>query len=730
MERRVPANGSSRPFASPLVRPLRAVSFLNPLALLAMAAVAVPLFLHLFNLRQPQTVEFSSLAFVKELQESAVQRVRIKEWLLLALRMLAIACLVLAFAQPTLTSSLGGAAGTAPTTHVVVVDNSLSMAADGEGGSYFDQAVQHAQGVLDAVEEGDEVLLWPTVRTEERRPKPVSNAGVARQALAELEPQAGGAPLAQALERAAQAASESDLPQTALYVASDFQASTLGDSLETALPDGLPVQLLPVDTRRQSNVGIADVTVTSRIAEAGQPVQLEATLVNHGPDPLNDYVASVYLAGERVAQATTTLEPGLNTTVSFTVTPQERGWLGGAVATEDDDFPADDRHHFTLHVPEERRVLRVRGEGQDSRYVDLALSSEMIDDRIALQATSIPEQDLASTELGQYDAVLLVGPRSLSSGEVEALARYVNRGGGLLLFPNAQARPDDYNALLGAVGAGAVRGFSGALGADRTVASFGRVDLAHPLFEGVFQRQRGDDDASVEQPDVHYTLNFRPSGQSGQSLIELSNGRPFLHEVRHGSGRFLLMAVAPTRAWSDLPVRGLFVPLLYRSVYYLSASTSVGGEQLVAGRPAELRVAGVAPTASLRLVGPGGLEVTPEQRSLFGATLLQVDASLTTPGLYDVRAGSRRVQRVAVNVAPVESNLQAASPNAAAQALREVTGASVQAVAEAENDQIGEVLRTRRAGTEIWNVFLVLALAFLAVEMILASQWTPETASA
>ena len=690
----------------------------------------MPLFLHLFNLRQPQTVEFSSLAFVKELQESAVQRVRIKEWLLLALRMLAIACLVMAFAQPTLTGSLGGAVGTAPTTHVVVVDNSLSMAADGDEGSYFDQAVQHAQGVLDAVEEGDEVLLWPTARTEERRPAPIANADVARQALAELEPQAGGAPLAQALERAAQAASESDLPQTALYVASDFQASTLGDSLEAALPDDLPVQLLPVDTRRQSNVGIADVTVTSRIAEVGQPVQLEATLVNHGPDPLPDYVASVYLAGERVAQATTTLEPGLETTVSFTVTPQERGWLGGAVATEDDDFPADDRHHFTLHVPEERRVLRVRGEGQAPRYVDLALSSEMIADRIALRTTSIPEQDLASAELGQYDAVLLVGPRSLSSGEVEALARYVNRGGGLLLFPNAQARPDDYNALLGAVGAGSVRGFSGALGADRTVASFGRVDLAHPLFEGVFQRQRGDAEASVEQPDLHYTLNFRPSGQSGQSLIELSNGRPFLHEVRHGSGRFLLMAVAPTRAWSDLPVRGLFVPLLYRSVYYLSASTSVAGKQLVAGRPAELRVTGVAPAASLRLVGPEGLELRPEQRNLFGATLLILDTAPVTPGAYAVQDGATQVQCIAINSAPAESNLRSAPPATAAQTLQAATGASVQAVSEAGSTDLAEALRTRRAGVEIWNVFLALALGALLAEMGVARLWTPERASA
>ena len=702
------------------------MSFLNPAALLALAAVAVPLFLHFFNLRQPRTVEFSSLDFVKELQESTVQRVRIKEWLLLLLRMLAIACLVLAFAQPTLTSDLGGMGASVPTTHALVVDNSLSMTADGEGGSYFDQATRTAEGVLETVEEGDEVLLWPTARAGQSRPDPVSNVGVVRQALANLEPRAGASALSRAI---VEAASQSDTPRTVVYVMSDLQASTLGDSVATDVPDGVQVQLLPVETRTQSNVAITDVTVTSRIAEVDQPVQLEATLVNHGPEPLDDYVSSVYLAGDRVAQATATLEPGLETTVSFTVTPQTRGWLEGAVVTEDDDVPVDDRHHFTLHVPEERRVLLVRGEGQRTKYLDLALSSEMIESRIAFRTTAIEENALASAELGQYDAVLLAGPRSLSSGEVEALTRYVDRGGGLLLFPNAQARPEDYNALFGALDAGSFRGFSGALSADRTVASFGRVDLEHPLFEGVFSQERRREDASVEQPNIHYVMNFRPSGQSGQTLIELSNGFPFLHEVRHGGGRLLVTAVAPTRDWSELPVRGLFVPLLYRSVYYLSASTSVAGEQLVAGRPAELRVTGVAPDASLRLRGPGGIEVTPEQRTLFGATLLQIGETLTEPGVYDVQAGTTQVRRVAVNVDPAESDLQAASSAEASETLRTTTGAPVQAVAAAEDGEVAETLRTQRAGTEIWNVFLLLALLFLAAEMLVASQWAPETVS-
>lgn len=697
-----------------------------------MAAVAVPLVLHFFNLRQPTTVDFSSLDFVKELQETAVQRVRIKEWLLLALRMLAIACVVLAFAQPTLTGNLAGVGASVRTAHGLVVDNSLSMSVESEaGGTALDQAKQQGRGVLQTVNDGDEMVVWPTARAGDGRPSLGTNVGVARTALSNLEARAGAASLTGAVGQAAEVVAGSSAPRKVVYVASDLQRSTLGDSVVTQVAQQLSdvqVRLLPVSAREPANVGVRDVTVASRIAEVGQPVQIEATLVNHGDETLTNYVASVYLAGKRVAQTTTRLEPGLKKTVTFTVTPQQRGWLRGAVATEDDDFPPDDRHHFTLNVPEERRVLVVRGQGQQTRYVDLALSSEMIADRIAFRTTTIAETELASTELGGFDAVLLAGPRSLSSGEVDALVRYVDRGGGVLLFPSEQAQRDTYNALLTALDAGTIRGFSGSPGGDQSVASFERVDLKHPLFEGVFRQDRRRD-AEVEQPEIYYAMNLRPSGRSGQTLIELSNGFPFLHEVRHGGGILLATAVAPTPQWSDLPVRGLFIPLLYRSVYYLSAGASVAGEQLVAGAPGELRVQGLAPGTALRLVGPDGGEVAPDQRSLFGATLLQVGRTLDVPGVYDVTAGERLVRRVAVNVDPDESNLRVATPDSAASTLQSVFGTPVEALAGTGSEDVAETLRTQRAGTEIWNVFLLLALLFLVAEMLVASQWTPETAT-
>ena len=471
----------------------------------------------------------------------------------------------------------------------------------------------------------------------------------------------------------------------------------------------------------------------------GQPAQIEATLTNFSPEALGDYVASVYLEGERVAQAATDLAPGAAATVRFTATPVQRGWLAGEVQIEDDAFDADNRRYFTLHVPERRRLLVVQGQGQRTEYLELALSSSLTQGRIPFEVEMIDESALAAASLGAYDAVVLVGPRDLSSGEAGALARYVREGGGLLLFPSQEARAEDYNALLAGLGGGTFSGFSGGLGAGRPVAAFDRVDREHPLFEGVFETSGRGGAAQVESPEVYYAMNYTPASGTEQTLIELTSGFPFLQELRDGRGAAFLVAVAPDLRWSDLPQRGLFIPLLYRAIYYLSASESVAGEQLVVGRPGELRLAGAeADGEPLRLVTPDGEAFLPEQRSLFGATLLQVGPDVRQPGIYDVRAGADvggggddLVRRVAFNLDPRESDLQASAPEAAEAALAEATGLDVAAFDAAEGGgAFAERLVTEQSGVELWNVFLLLALVFLAAETVVAKQWRPEAVAA
>lgn len=708
------------------------MTFLDPFVLLGLAAAAVPLLLHLFNLRRPRRVDFSSLEFLKSLQQRTMQRVRIKQWLLLLLRILAIASLVLAFARPTLTGNLAGTVGQTRTSWALVVDNTLSMTVRDGQGAYLEQAKDAAMGIAEAMDPDDEAFLLTTAQgAEGNGSAPYRSPGAVQEALDAIETRPGGTTTARSVARAVERLGEAAHLNKEIYVITDRQASTLADSIAAEVPDDIGVTLVPIGSRTPANVAVTDVRVQSRIVEAGQPVQVEATLTNYGSEPLEGYVASTYLEGERVAQATATLEPGQSTTVDFTATPQQRGWLAGTVEVEDDAFAHDNVRHFTLHVPRERELLVVQGEAQSTRHIDLALSPELVQGRLAFRTETIAEDALAATSLGSYDAVVLAGPASLSSGEVAALARYVEAGGGLLFFPSQQAPAADYNALFDALGGGRFSGFSGTLGEEQVIATFDRVDLQHTLFEGVFDRADAQDDVQVESPDVYYAMNYSPGSGMAQTLIELSNGFPFLQEVRHGSGVALLTAVAADPQWSDLPVRGLFIPLLYRSMYYLSAGESAAGEQLTGGQPGELRVTGVPEGEPLRIIGPNGTERTPEQRTLFGATLLQTDASMQTPGIYDVMAGDSLVRRVALNLDARESDLRTAPDEEAVQALSEALGREVGMLDPgADRVQVAETVQQRRVGTEIWNVFLLLALGLLVTEMLVASQWRPESVSA
>ncbi|MEP0547159.1 MAG: BatA domain-containing protein [Rhodothermales bacterium] len=701
------------------------MAFLNPLVLLGLAAAAIPILIHLFNFRKPRTVDFSSLAFLKELQKSTMRRVRIKQWLLLALRTLAIACLVLAFARPTVQSGWATVfGGQVQTSTALVVDHSLSMTVRDAQGDLMTQAKELASAVVEASEVGDELFVVGTAAEGATRPAPFRNAGPALDAVAELGAESGAGTAGNAVGRAFALLEGAENLNREVLLVSDLQASTFLDSTRIPAPEGVRLTLLPVGERVHTNVAVTDARVLSRIVEAGQPVEVEATLVNYGTDPIDGYTASLYLDDERVAQASADLSPNVPATVRLTATPQRRGWLRGEVRTEPDEFEWDNTRYLVLHVPETRRVLLVEGAGQRADLVDLALGLGGEGSRF--EVTTVSESALAAQDLDAFDVVVLAGPESLASGERAALARFVQGGGGLMVFPNERAEAADYDALFTALGGGRLGAAVGQLGGTRPVAQFGRVDLEHPLFEGIFEDAAGQ--PRLESPTIALARPYQPGAGDENTLIGLSTGAPFLQEIRSGSGTALVFAVAPDPRWSDFPVRGLFVPLLYRAVYYLAADADAG-ESLEVRQPAPLRVAGAS--EGLRIVGAGA-EFVPEQRSVPGGVLLEIDSGVTEPGVYDVMDGERLVRRVAFNPDARESDLAVLAPEEAQRRLAEATGAEVRVLDAAGGRGLAAArqLTEERTGVELWNVFLALALAFLLAEMLVAMQWKPEAVAA
>ncbi|MEM7786514.1 MAG: BatA and WFA domain-containing protein [Bacteroidota bacterium] len=691
------------------------MAFLNPLVLLGLAAAAIPIIVHLFNFRRPERVDFPTLRFLREVEATAMRRVRIRQWLLLALRTLAIIFLVLAFARPTLDTEAAAFEAGAARSLALVVDNSRSMTLRDAQGALLDQARDVGAAVVEATASGDERTVLPTAAPPEYRPVPFTTPGPALDAVAATEAASGAEPLTSAVARAASVLEGAAHPRREVVVVSDLQAATFTDSASARLPDDVDVALLPLGARAQTNTAVTGIEIVSRIVEPGRPVQVEATVVRYGGEAAT-IGASLLLDGQRVAETAVDLVPGEPVAVPFTVTPPARGWVGGEVRLEADAAEWDDRRFFALRVPPPPRVLVVRGDGARADLVTLALGVAAEEGGLALD--EIAEGALGSADLDPVDVVVLVGPARLGA-DVARLEAFVAQGGGMLAFPGTEAAA--LNPLLRAAGGGPIDGLLG--DGDASLGTTTDADTDHPLFAGVFDASR----PTLEQPDIRRIAQYRPRGGDEATLIGTQAGPPLLHEIRRGEGSVLLFGVAPDPTWSDLPQRGLFVPLMYRAAAYLAAGSSVADTgELRVREGGTVRVEGVDAGQPLRLVGPDGSAITPLQRTVPGGVVLDVDDAVAEAGLYRVTQGDRVLRVVAVNEDARESDPAALAPEEAARRLGEATGRPVRVL-----DAAAAGIGAEERGVALWTVFLALALLCLLAETLLTVRWrAPEAVAA
>ena len=109
------------------------MKFVHPGFLWALFALAIPIIIHLFNFRRYKVIYFSSLKFIKHVDQQTRSTQKLKHLLILALRLLAITALVLAFAQPYFPVERSGNGGGKPVL-AIYIDNSFSMTAKGTEG--------------------------------------------------------------------------------------------------------------------------------------------------------------------------------------------------------------------------------------------------------------------------------------------------------------------------------------------------------------------------------------------------------------------------------------------------------------------------------------------------------------------------------------------------------------------------------------------------------------------
>jgi len=682
------------------------LQFLNPLALMGLAAALIPLAVHLLHRGKTREVQFSNLAFLRQLHQSSMRSVRLRQWLVLLLRMLILICLALAFSRPALQEGRGLLSGARPTTAVLLLDHSYSTRYTPPEGRVFDRLQFQAESVLRLFEGSrDKVYLlgWP----DERQ----SSIGVpstieaARQLLDKHAPGDAAAGLKDAFLAARSLLNTHPEGQRELYLISDLARPDWADiDLEAiSLEDGTDLQVFivgPADMNPRNRF-VGQTWVADWLAAPGKTLAIHALVGRWGgPSTAEETTVHLYMEGERVQQRRVSLPVGAPVPVEFSVAPRHSGRLTGFVEIDGDPLPIDNRRYFTFDVPEKISVVIAAANVRDAYYPRRALNAAATGDP-TLSVSSISLDELAEARLQDTDVLILANIETPTSQQIRVTRDFAAAGGGVLIVPGADADAARLNReLLADLVPASLASISGRPGGAALVhLDTGRVYSA--LFEDLLSDPE-------DQPEFFATFAVSTRQQLAV-LARFDDGQPALVDGRSPAGRVLLWPTPFDLAWSDIPLRGQFVPLLQRMVRYLARSTSNSANYLVGDR-AWRRLTNADVNARVEVDSPSGRRLV-VQAEIVGNERLWKVPDLDEAGIWQLRSGGAVVDAFAVNADIAEADL---TPVTAAE-IRRRLGEQVRIV---EQDlPATDAVNAARFGRELWCELLVLTIMLLLLEL-------------
>ncbi|MBI4602666.1 MAG: BatA domain-containing protein [Planctomycetes bacterium] len=559
------------------------MGFGNPLVLLGLLALAVPIVIHLLARRTSRPVDFSSVMFLQPILVRVARRHRLKEILVLCLRCAALAALVLGLSAPVVRP--GGARSRGGAAVAVVIDGSYSMGWQEGGISRFERARRSARELIGSLREGDECAVLLTAGP---RPPPVLRP-LRSQALADLEAAAvfpGSGDALEAVRSALALLRSSALPNRVLAVLSDLGEREWRELAGKASPaldlEGVSVVLADLGGGESPNLALREVRAATPQLVAGRPIEVQALVENPGGAAAEAAVA-LRIGEKVVAERKLRLAPGARTSARFPYVQPEPGWVRGSVTLSPDALSADDERFFAFRVAKGVPVLLVNGMPSPIRYLDelffakLALAADREAAGAALfEAAEASPADLAAADLARHRAVVLANVAEVAPEAAARLRAFVEAGGGLLVFTGEAVRPESYEAALAGLLPAAIKARAGPP-SDDVFVSVRVLRPDHPLFRAL---GREADLSSCQL----FSFHLLEPREGSQVLAATSWGTPLLVEGAVGAGKVLLLATSADADWSNLPLRGAYLPFLHEALAYL-AGRGLAARELVVGDP-------------------------------------------------------------------------------------------------------------------------------------------------
>jgi hypothetical protein len=636
------------------------MQFKHPEFLYALILLIIPIIVHLFQLRRFQKVEFTNVKFLKSIIQQSRKSSILKKWLVLCTRLMIYALIILAFAQPYTAVNDNF---TAKSETVIYLDNSFSMQANSNNGTLLNKAIQE---LLASVDTKDEFSLFTNNNTFKK-----TTVNAIKNDIIQLDYSPKQLSYDAVLLNAKQLFSKDKNTLKNLVVISDFQQkeNPLPAPTDSTFTTKI-VQLLPTNTY---NISIDTVYISNTTIDN---LELTVKLSNQG-ETTNNLPVSLYNADNLIAKSALTFEN--EATTSFTI--QNNQLFNGKISIEDSNLQYDNALYFNINNSDKIKVLAI------NQTDDSFLNKLYTDDEF--EYLSAPINSLNYNSIDEQNLIILNEIKDPLNALIMALKRFKSNGGTIIIIPSDELILSSYNQLLNTLSNNV---FANQIENEKRVTT---INFSHPLLTNVFDKKV----SNFQYPKV--SAYFNSSSPFNSNILSFEDNTPFLFNYE----QVYVFTAALNDNNSNFKYSPLIVP-----VFYNIGKQSLKIPQLyyTIGNEHKIDIKTQLKQDDILTLRDNNGSVIPQQQTYTNKVELITNEYPENDGIISVYNKDQLLNYLSFNYNRDESQLTYYS----------VSSNSNQTIENSIEKAIDEI-KSSTFVNELWKWFVIFALAFLVIEMLI-----------
>lgn len=637
------------------------MQFKHPEILYFLFLLVIPILVHLFQFRRFKKEYFTNVKLLKEIQIQTRKSKSIKKWLLLATRLLLLAALIIAFAQPFFTAK---DAENKENELVVLLDNSFSMQAKGAKGELLKRSIQE---LLESFPENQTFsLLTNTEVFWDTDIKSIQK---------ELQ-QLDYAPTSFELDALINQVELKKPNVSKDYMIISDGISVTSDKIKT-ISEKNEVYWLQSKAEKSVNISIEKATITE-VSDAFYT--LEVVLIGFGTVE-NEIPLTLYDKDKAIAKTQVRFEKN-EQKIKLSIPKKE---MTGKIVIQDNSLQFDNEFFFTIQSPEKTNIAII-GEASKNKFIHRIYTK---DDFITYETTLA---ELNFNRLEEQQTIVLNEISEISQALQTNLVSFYQKGGNVIVIPSTESNLESLN------------GFSKKIGnvtfsnPSKTEKQITKISFNHPVYKNVFEKNV----TNFQYPKVN--SNFIISKNSSP-ILQFDDAEIFLSSVTNKLGTVYFFASAINKNNSNFQNSPLIVPTFFNMAMgndakdKLAFTISENETKIIEADLKKDEVVSISNEVN---------SFIPMQQILSNKVKLTFGDYPELAGNYDVKQKDQLITSLSFNFPRNESDVTLQST------LNNDNFAKINSVDEVLND-----LHTKRTDTALWKWFIIATLLLLLIELLI-----------